>query len=137
LPAEALISSMEEHQKYFAVRDAAGGLLPYFITISNIESQDPAQVVAGNERVILPRLSDAAFFWQTDRKQPLADRQEKLKTIVFQNKLGTVYDKAVRVAALAANIAKLIGGDEQLARRAALLAKCDLVTEMVGEFPDL
>lgn len=137
LPAEALISSMEEHQKYFAVRDAAGGLLPYFITVSNIESKDPAQVVAGNERVILPRLSDAAFFWQTDRKQPLAGRQEKLKTIVFQNKLGTVYDKSARVASLAGSIAKLIGGDVELAERAALLAKCDLVTEMVGEFPDL
>jgi len=137
LPAEALISSMEEHQKYFAVRNAQGGLLPYFITISNIESEDPIQVVAGNERVILPRLSDAAFFWKTDRKQPLADRQEKLKTIVFQNKLGTVYDKAARVANLAATIATSIGGDAELAERAALLAKCDLVTEMVGEFPDL
>ena len=86
LPAEALISSMEEHQKYFAVRDKSGELLPYFITICNIESRDPAQVIAGNERVILPRLSDSAFFWETDRKRPLADRQEQLKTIVFQNK---------------------------------------------------
>ncbi len=137
LPAEALISSMEEHQKYFAVRDNAGVLLPYFITICNIESQDPTQVVAGNERVILPRLSDAAFFWDTDRKQPLANRLEQLKTIVFQNKLGSVYDKSTRVAKLAAMIAGQIGGDEQNAERAALLAKCDLVTEMVGEFPDL
>lgn len=137
LPAEALISSMEEHQKYFAVRDKAGDLLPYFITICNIESRDPAQVVAGNERVILPRLSDAAFFWDTDRKQPLADRQDKLKTIVFQNKLGSVFDKSSRVAKLATVIAKQIGGDASLAERAALLAKCDLVTEMVGEFPDL
>jgi len=137
LPAEALISSMEEHQKYFAVRDKAGDLLPYFITICNIESRDPAQVIAGNERVILPRLSDSAFFWETDRKRPLADRQEQLKTIVFQNKLGTVYDKSARVAKLAAVIATEIGGDAPLAERAALLAKCDLVTEMVGEFPDL
>jgi glycyl-tRNA synthetase beta chain len=137
LPAEALISSMEEHQKYFAIRDSEGGLLPYFITISNIESRDPVQVVAGNERVILPRLSDAAFFWQTDRKRPLIDRQAQLKTIVFQNKLGTVFDKSERVASLAATIANLIGGDAELAQRAALLAKCDLVTEMVGEFPDL
>ena len=137
LPAEALISSMEEHQKYFAVRDKAGDLLPYFITICNIESRDPAQVVAGNERVILPRLSDSAFFWDTDRKQPLADRQDKLKTIVFQNKLGSVFDKSSRVAKLATVIAKQIGGDASLAERAALLAKCDLVTEMVGEFPDL
>ncbi|OUR71785.1 glycine--tRNA ligase subunit beta [Methylophaga sp. 41_12_T18] len=137
LPAEALISSMEEHQKYFAVRDKTGDLLPYFITICNIESKDPAQVIAGNERVILPRLSDSAFFWKTDRKQPLAERQDKLKTIVFQHKLGSVFDKSARVAQLAAFIAPQIGGDADLAERAALLAKCDLVTEMVGEFPDL
>jgi glycyl-tRNA synthetase beta chain len=137
LPAEALISSMEEHQKYFAVRDKSGELLPYFITICNIESRDPAQVIAGNERVILPRLSDAAFFWETDRKRPLADRQEQLKTIVFQNKLGSVFDKSERVANLAAVIATKIGGEALLAERAARLAKCDLVTEMVGEFPDL
>ena len=137
LPAEALISSMEEHQKYFAVRDKNNTLLPYFITICNIESKDPAQVIAGNERVILPRLSDAAFFWETDRKRPLADSQEQLKTIVFQNKLGSVYDKSQRVADLAAVIANQIGGDAPLAQRAAALAKCDLVTEMVGEFPDL
>ncbi len=137
LPAEALISSMEEHQKYFAVRDKTGELLPYFITICNIESRDPTQVVSGNERVILPRLSDSAFFWETDRKRPLADRQEQLKTIIFQNKLGTVFDKSSRVAKLAAVIASEIGGEEKLAKRAGLLAKCDLVTEMVGEFPDL
>jgi glycyl-tRNA synthetase beta chain len=137
LPSEALISSMEEHQKYFAVCDKSGALLPYFITICNIESRDPEQVVAGNERVILPRLSDSAFFWETDRKRPLAERQEQLKTIVFQNKLGSVYDKSVRVSKLAAKIATKINGDAALAERAALLAKCDLVTEMVGEFPDL
>jgi glycyl-tRNA synthetase beta chain len=137
LPAEALISSMEEHQKYFAVRDKSNRLLPYFITICNIESKDPAQVIAGNERVILPRLSDAAFFWETDRKRPLADSQQQLKAIVFQHKLGTVYDKSQRVANLAAVIANQIGGDAELAQRAAALAKCDLVTEMVGEFPDL
>lgn len=137
LPSEALISSMEEHQKYFAVRDSAGDLLPYFITICNIESKDPAQVVAGNERVILPRLSDSAFFWETDKKRPLIERQAQLKKIVFQHKLGSVFDKSARVAKLAAVIAKEIGGDAQLAERAALLAKCDLVTEMVGEFPDL
>jgi len=137
LPAEALISSMQEHQKYFAVRDASGELLPYFITICNIESRDPAQVIAGNERVILPRLSDSAFFWETDRKRPLADRQEQLKTIVFQNKLGTVFDKSARVAKLAAFIATKIDGEAPFAERAAQLAKCDLVTEMVGEFPDL
>jgi glycyl-tRNA synthetase beta chain len=137
LPAEALISSMEGHQKYFAVQATDGKLLPHFITVSNIASQDPTQVIAGNERVILPRLSDAAFFWDTDRKQPLAARQEQLKTIVFQNKLGTVYDKSARVATLAAEIAAQVGGDAALAERAAKLAKCDLVTEMVGEFPEL
>ncbi|MCO4787363.1 MAG: glycine--tRNA ligase subunit beta [Marinomonas atlantica] len=137
LPAEALISSMEEHQKYFAVRDKSGALLPYFITICNIESDDPSQVIAGNERVILPRLSDAVFFWDTDRKRPLIDRLDQLKTIVFQNKLGTVFDKSNRVARLASYISHQIDGDPDLAKRAALLAKCDLVTEMVGEFPDL
>ncbi|MTI63633.1 glycine--tRNA ligase subunit beta [Methylophaga sp.] len=137
LPPEALISSMEGHQKYFAVEAKDGKLLPHFITVSNIASQDPAQVIAGNERVILPRLSDAAFFWDTDRKRPLAEHQEQLKTIVFQNKLGSVYDKSQRVASLAAEIAGQIAGQPKLAERAAKLAKCDLVTEMVGEFPEL
>ncbi len=137
LPPEALISSMEGHQKYFAVEAKDGKLLPHFITVSNIASQDPAQVIAGNERVILPRLSDAAFFWDTDRKRTLAEHQDQLKTIVFQNKLGTVYDKSQRVAALAAEIATQIEGQPGLAERAAQLAKCDLVTEMVGEFPEL
>ncbi|MBD3634438.1 MAG: glycine--tRNA ligase subunit beta [Methylophaga sp.] len=137
LPPEALISSMEGHQKYFAVEAKDGKLLPHFITVSNIASQDPAQVIAGNERVILPRLSDAAFCWDTDRKRALAEHQDQLKTIVFQNKLGTVYDKSQRVAALAAEIAAQIEGQPALAERAAQLAKCDLVTEMVGEFPEL
>lgn len=137
LPPEALISSMEGHQKYFAVEAKDGKLLPHFITVSNIASQDPAQVIAGNERVILPRLSDAAFFWDTDRKRALAEHQDQLKTIVFQNKLGTVYDKSQRLAALAAEIAAQIEGQPALAERAAQLAKCDLVTEMVGEFPEL
>lgn len=137
LPAEALISSMEGHQKYFAVKAENGALLPHFITVSNIASQDPAQVIAGNERVILPRLSDAAFFWDTDRKQPLAEHQQTLKSIVFQNQLGSVYEKSVRVAQLAKGIAIQIGADGANAERAAMLAKCDLVTEMVGEFPEL
>lgn len=137
LPPQALISSMQGHQKYFPVANPSGGLLPFFITVSNIESTDPAQVIAGNERVIRPRLSDAAFFWETDCKQSLTDRQEQLKTIVFQNQLGTVYDKSQRVAALAGKIAPLIAGDKALAQRAGILAKCDLVTEMVGEFPEL
>ena len=118
------------------MQDKQGNLLPYFITVCNIDSQDSAEVIAGNERVILPRLSDAAFFWQQDRKQSLADRRQQLSTIIFQDKLGTLFDKSARVAELTALIAKDINGDSQLAKRAAWLAKCDLMTDMVGEFPD-
>lgn len=137
VPAEALISSMKEHQKYFHVVDRDGRMLPVFITLANLESKDPAQVIAGNEKVIRPRLSDAAFFYDTDRKTPLADRIDRLKPIVFQEKLGSIYDKSVRVAALAKKIAEAIGGDPALAERAAMLGKTDLVTEMVLEFTDL
>lgn len=134
VPAEALISSMKEHQKYFHVVDTEGNLLPNFITISNIESEDPAQVISGNERVIRPRLSDAAFFYETDQKTPLANRIEKLKTIVFQAKLGTLYDKSQRVKSLAGSIARQLGSDAGMAERAAELAKADLVSDMVQEF---
>lgn len=137
VPAEALISSMEEHQKYFHVVGAEGNMLPLFITVANIESKDPSQVVSGNEKVIRPRLADAAFFYGNDRKTRLEDRVERLKPIVFQEKLGSVYDKSVRVAALAKKIATAIGSDPALAERAAMLAKTDLVTEMVLEFSDL
>ncbi len=137
VPTEALVSSMKEHQKYFHVLDDDGAMLPVFVTVANLESRDPAQVVAGNEKVIRPRLSDAAFFFETDRKTPLAGRQDKLKAIVFQEKLGTIYDKSVRVANLAGRIAGAIGSDPALAERAAMLAKTDLVTEMVLEFPEL
>ena len=137
VPAEALISSMKEHQKYFHVVAADGEMLPLFITVANIESKDPSQVVSGNEKVIRPRLSDAAFFYETDRKTKLEDRVEALKPIVFQEKLGSIYDKSVRVAALAKKIADAIGSDPALAERAAMLAKTDLVTEMVLEFTDL
>ena len=137
VPAEALISSMEEHQKYFHVVDENDRMLPLFITVANLESKDPAQVVSGNEKVIRPRLSDAAFFYETDRKSRLEDRIEQLKPIVFQEKLGSIYDKSVRVAALARKIADAIGSDPALAERAAMLAKTDLVTEMVLEFTDL
>ncbi len=137
VPAEALISSMKEHQKYFHIIDSEGKMLPNFITLSNIESKDPAQVVAGNERVIRPRLSDAAFFFETDKKQTLEARIEKLKPIVFQAQLGTIYDKVQRVSGLAGKIAHAIGGDAQLAKRAGLLTKSDLVSEMVLEFPEL
>ncbi|WP_166268647.1 glycine--tRNA ligase subunit beta [Marinobacter caseinilyticus] len=137
VPAEALISSMKEHQKYFHVVDGDDRMLPLFITVANLESKDPAQVIAGNEKVIRPRLSDAAFFYETDLKTPLADRIERLKPIVFQDKLGSLHDKSVRVAALAKRIADAIGSDPALAERAAMLAKTDLVTEMVLEFTDL
>ncbi|MEH6470407.1 MAG: glycine--tRNA ligase subunit beta [Halopseudomonas sp.] len=137
VPAEALISSMKEHQKYFHVVDAEGKIQPHFITVSNIESKDPQQVIAGNEKVIRPRLSDAAFFFETDKKSSLESRIEKLKSIVFQVELGTVHDKAERVAKLATLIAQQIGGNSDWAERAAKLAKTDLVTEMVLEFTDL
>jgi len=137
VPAEALISSMKEHQKYFHVVSGDGKMLPLFITVANLESKDPSQVISGNEKVIRPRLSDAAFFYNTDRKTRLEDRIDRLKPIVFQDKLGSIYDKSVRVAALAKKIADAIGSDPRLAERAAMLAKTDLVTEMVLEFTDL
>lgn len=137
VPAEALVSSMKEHQKYFHVVDENGKLLPHFITLSNIESKDPAQVIAGNERVIRPRLADAAFFFETDKKTPLADRVAKLENIVFQQKLGTLADKTRRVEQLAGELAEQIGSPADKAQRAALLSKTDLVTEMVLEFSDM
>eukprot|EP00163_Fabomonas_tropica_P027082 TRINITY_DN5125_c0_g6_i1.p1 TRINITY_DN5125_c0_g6~~TRINITY_DN5125_c0_g6_i1.p1 ORF type:complete len:694 (+),score=172.66 TRINITY_DN5125_c0_g6_i1:6967-9048(+) len=137
VPAEALISSMKEHQKYFHVVTADGDMMPLFITVANIESKDPSQVISGNEKVIRPRLSDAAFFYETDRKTRLEDRIDQLKPIVFQEKLGSLYDKSVRVAALAGKIASAIGSEPELATRAGMLAKTDLCTEMVLEFTDL
>ncbi|MDX1597870.1 MAG: glycine--tRNA ligase subunit beta [Marinobacter sp.] len=137
VPAEALVSSMKEHQKYFHVVSADGEIMPLFITVANLDSKDPSQVISGNEKVIRPRLADAAFFYETDRKTRLEDRIEQLKPIVFQEKLGSIYDKSVRVAALAKKIADAIGSDPALAERAAMLAKTDLVTEMVLEFTDL
>ncbi|MFA7095769.1 MAG: glycine--tRNA ligase subunit beta [Gammaproteobacteria bacterium] len=137
VPAEALISTMQDNQKYFPVVDAAGKLMPHFITVANIESRDMAQVRAGNERVVRPRFTDAAFFWNQDRKRPLASRLDELKSVVFQEKLGTLYDKVQRVAALARTIARETGHDVVLSERAALLSKCDLMTSMVGEFPAL
>lgn len=137
VPPEALISSLKQHQKCFYLLGANGAMLPYFIAVSNIESRDPAQVVAGNERVIRPRLADAAFFYETDNKRTLDSHREQLKQIVFQQQLGTVYEKSERVAALAGSIAAQLGGDADRAQRAAQLAKCDLVTQMVSEFADL
>lgn len=137
VPQEALISSMKEHQKYFHVVDANGKLLPHFITVSNINSADPQKVIDGNERVIRPRLSDAAFFFETDLKTPLAQRREKLKSVVFQEKLGTVLDKTGRIAKLAAFIAEKIHGDAAWAQRAGELSKADLLSNMVGEFAEM
>ncbi len=137
VPQEALISSMQDHQKYFPVVDKDGKLLPHFITVSNIDSTNPEAVKSGNERVIRPRLADAAFFWSQDRKNKLESNIEKLKTVVFQNKLGTVFEKSCRVAELATIIAERVGADPENAARAAVLAKCDLMSDMVGEFPDL
>lgn len=137
VPQEALIITMQDNQKYFCLLDAEGKLLPRFITVANIESKDPKQIVLGNEKVVRPRLTDAEFFFKQDKKQALETFNERLKSVVFQEKLGSVYDKAVRVSKLAAFIAPRIGGDAQRAARAGLLSKCDLATEMVGEFPEM
>ncbi len=137
VPTEALISSMKEHQKYFHIVDDKDALLPAFITISNIESKDPSQVISGNEKVIRPRLSDADFFFTTDKKTSLVEHREKLKNVVFQAKLGTVYQKTERVAKLAKSIAQQLAMDEALALRAGQLSKADLVTNMVTEFSDM
>lgn len=137
LPPEVLIATMQDHQRYFPVRGADGKLLNSFITVANIESRDPDKVRDGNERVVRPRLADAAFFWETDRRQRLDARCEALKSVTFQNKLGSLFDKSTRVAALAARIAEVVGSDAAAAQRAAELCKCDLLTAMVGEFPEL
>ena len=137
VPQEALIITMQDNQKYFCLLDSEGKLLPRFITVANVESRDPQQIVHGNEKVVRPRLTDAEFFFKQDKKQPLATFNERLKNVVFQAQLGTVYDKAERVSKLAAFIAPRIGGDAQRAARAGLLSKCDLATEMVGEFPEM
>ena len=137
VPSEALISSMKEHQKYFHVEGANGQLKPIFITLTNIESKDPKQVIEGNEKVIRPRLADAAFFWDTDRKNTLESRYEKLDTVVWVNKLGTLKAKTDRLEILAGKIATAINADTALAQRAAKLCKTDLLTDMVYEFTDL
>lgn len=137
VPAEALVSSMQYHQKFFPVMDDNKRLMPHFITIANIDSKDPSQVQAGNERVIRPRLEDAAFFWEQDRKRPLADRRSQLDDMTFQKKLGSLGEKQRRVAKLAASVAEAAGFDGRHAQRAAELAKCDLLTSMVYEFPEL
>jgi glycyl-tRNA synthetase beta chain len=137
LPAEVLITTMQTNQKYFPVKNAEGGLLAHFITFSNIESTRPESIQQGNERVVTPRLADAEFFWTQDRKQTLEQRVETLSNIVFQEKLGTVADKTLRVITLAEAIATQLAANTDYAKRAALLAKTDLMTNMVGEFGNL
>ncbi len=137
VPHEALVTTMKTNQKYFPVFNADGELLNHFITIANIDSKDPATIRAGNERVVRPRLADAMFFWRQDGKKRLQDHQASLKKVVFQKQLGSLHDKSVRVAELAAQIAQPIGGDVDLARRAGRLSRCDLMTEMVGEFASM
>ncbi len=137
VPQEALISAMKGHQKCFHLLNASNSILPYFITLSNLASLDPAQVIAGNEKVIRPRLADAAFFYSQDKKQTLASRTEKLKTVVFQQELGTVYEKSQRVKSLALHIATQLQTDNTLVARAAELGKCDLMSNMVYEFAEL
>jgi len=137
VPPEALISAMKDHQKYFHLVDKKGKLMPCFITISNIQSTNPDVVRDGNERVINPRLNDANFFWTQDCKIPLADYSARLASVVFQKKLGSLLDKSERVQIIAGSIATELGFDQASAQRAALLCKCDLMTDMVGEFPGL
>ncbi|MCH2578134.1 MAG: glycine--tRNA ligase subunit beta [Pseudomonadales bacterium] len=137
LPPEALILTMKSHQKCFYLVDKKDKLLPKFITISNLQSKDPSKVVEGYERVIRTRLADARFFYETDKKHSLESRLQQLNTVIFQEKLGTIYEKSQRVAALTTAIAERIGADSTLCSRAATLAKCDLLTLMVGEFADL
>ena len=137
VPQEALITTMQDNQKYFCLLDVDGKLLPRFITVANIESKDAQQIISGNEKVVRPRLTDAEFFFKQDKKQTLESFNLRLQNVVFQAQLGSVYDKAERVSKLAAFIAPRIGGDAPRAARAGLLSKCDLATEMVGEFPEM
>lgn len=137
VPQECLISTMKANQKYFHTIDAQGKLTPVFIVIANIDSADVAQVREGNEKVVRPRLSDARFFWQQDLKHPMESWLHSLKTVIFQKDLGSVFDKVERIETLSAAIAKAIGSSPELAARGARLAKCDLMSAMVGEFPEL
>ncbi|HEY5701321.1 MAG TPA: glycine--tRNA ligase subunit beta [Gammaproteobacteria bacterium] len=140
LPDAVLIATMKGHQRYFPVADKAGKLLPHFIAVSNIESKNPDTVRQGNERVLLPRLKDARFFLERDAGKSLDERQEDLKGVVFHEKLGTLFDKTERIARLAGHVAIALGDNPdsvKLARRAGQLCKCDLLTSMVGECPEL
>ena len=137
VPQECLILSMQQHQKYFPLGDAAGKLLPRFLLVSNLETATPQSIIHGNERVLRARLSDARFFYEQDRKTPLADRIPRLEDVVYHNKLGSMLARVHRLQALAGTIAALLGADGAAAQRAAYLMKADLLTDMVGEFPEL
>ncbi len=137
LPREVLIATLQDHQRYFPVEDHQGRLTSRFITVANVTSRAPGEVVRGNERVVRPRLSDAAFFWEQDRRSPLAARMEQLKAVTFQAQLGSYHARSVRIHRLARLLATQLGADVELAGRAADLAKCDLLTGLVGEFPEL
>ena len=136
VPAEALVYTMKGDQKYFPIYDKDGRLLPHFIFVSNINPEEPTAIIEGNEKVVRPRLTDAEFFFKTDLKQKLVDRLPRLETVLFQQQLGTLKDKTDRIEQLAGEIAKQIGADEAKAKRAGLLSKCDLMTNMVFEFTD-
>ncbi|MEL0605856.1 glycine--tRNA ligase subunit beta [Pseudoalteromonas undina] len=137
VPAEALIYTMKDDQKYFPLLDQDGKLLNKFLFVSNIESKDPSVVISGNEKVVRPRLADAQFFFETDKKKTLESRLESLDTVLFQKQLGTLKDKSVRISELAGYIAEQLGADKDLAKRAGLLSKTDLMTEMVMEFTEV
>ncbi|RZF89701.1 glycine--tRNA ligase subunit beta [Pseudoalteromonas sp. S4488] len=137
VPSEALIYTMKDDQKYFPLLDQDGNLLNKFLFVSNIESKDPSVVIAGNEKVVRPRLADAQFFYETDKKKTLESRLESLDTVLFQKQLGTLKDKSERISELAGYIAEQLGADAELAKRAGLLSKTDLMTEMVMEFTDV
>ncbi|MEX2126398.1 MAG: glycine--tRNA ligase subunit beta [Woeseia sp.] len=137
LPREVVIATLTSHQRYFPIEDSSGELLPRFVTVANLQSTDPDKVRDGNERVIRPRLADAAFFWQQDRKTALEARRGALTEVVYQKDLGSIGDRSERIARLAIAMAHQLGADAGVVERAALLAKCDLLTGMVGEFPEL
>lgn len=136
VPAEALVYTMKGDQKYFPIYSKDGKLLPHFIFVSNINPEDPSKIIEGNEKVVRPRLTDAEFFFKTDLKQKLEDQLPRLETVLFQQQLGTLRDKTARIEALASEIAAQIGADQTKAKRAGLLSKCDLMTNMVFEFTD-
>jgi len=137
LPKEVVIATLTSHQRYFPIADESGKLLPRFVTIANLDSKNPDLVRDGNERVVRPRLADATFFWETDKRVSLSERCAALSDVVYQRGLGSIFDRSIRVGVLAGMVAAAIGADEQTVKRAAALAKSDLLTGMVGEFPEL